>query len=227
MRISHSKKFVFLANPRTASTTIRNILDPYAEVSSRLISEITPSFPFYHHISARELKAIFQRKGWNWDDYRVFCVVRNPYDRMISLYRHQQKIYRESSSVGACRQSVQRYGFVHATKMAALYLTRPRTFDAFLRRVDTRKSLTTSLKEFAFDEAGRQLVTDILMFENLAAELPALLHSLGIEVEAEDIPHLNAARREVADSGLYTAENRQIMLEKFGYEIERFGYEPV
>ena len=33
-------------------------------------------------------KEIFDKKGWEWSLYRKFCVVRNPYDRVVSLYHH-------------------------------------------------------------------------------------------------------------------------------------------
>ena len=92
MRISHKKKFIFLANPRSASTSIRKILDPYSDISSKLISEVDQNFPFYHHITALELKNIFEKKGWDWDSYTKFCIIRNPYERIVSLYHHQQKI---------------------------------------------------------------------------------------------------------------------------------------
>lgn len=92
MRISHKYRFVFLANLRTGSTTVRSILDHYSDIKSVHITQISERFPFYHHISAQELKPIFEERGWDWSKYKKFCVIRNPYDRIVSLYHHSQQM---------------------------------------------------------------------------------------------------------------------------------------
>ena len=72
--------------PRAGSTTVRKNLDQYSDVKSVHVSETDADFPFFHHMTAAELKAAFESKEWQWDDYRKFCIVRNPYDRLVSLY---------------------------------------------------------------------------------------------------------------------------------------------
>lgn len=226
MRISHKKKFIFLANPRAASTTVRTILDPYSDVSSKLISEVDKNFPFYHHITALELKRIFDERGWDWGSYKTFCVIRNPYDRIVSLYHHQQRIYAEIDSLSSYHEAIRKYGFFHASKMIALFILRPKSFAEFVRRIDTSKSLTTSIKNFAFDDEGNQLVDKIIKFEDLSTELPKLLKKLDINVTEEQIPKLNSAKRTKLVVEFYTEEDIVLMQKYFGYEIERFSYEP-
>lgn len=228
MRISHRYKFVFLANPRTASTSVRSVLDPYSDISGCLGAKTTADFPFSDHIFARHLKAVFDERGWDWDAYTVFCVVRNPFDRMISLYHHQQKIHAKTGSFSSYLDTAKEYGPKHATKMLALNLTRPRNFKDFLKAANTQKALTTSLKNFAFDESGcEQMVDHILRFENLHVELPALLSELGIDVSKSMIPVLNSAKRGLGTIQYYDKEAIEIMHAKYGYEIERFSYEPL
>ena len=226
MRISHSKKFIFLANPRTASTSLRSVLDPHSDIKSRLVSDLTNDFPFYHHITARELEGEFRKRGWEWENYQKFCVVRNPFERIVSLYNHQQKIYKETSSPSRYFAAIGEYGFVHATKMCLLYLIRPKSFSEFVKRIDPKKSLTISIQNFTFDESGKSLVEYYVRFESLEHDLPEVLAKFGIEITKDAIPKLNSASREKPLEEFYGEEEIALMKEYYGYEIEKFGYEP-
>ena len=200
MRISHSHKLIYLALPRTGSTTARAILDAYADITSVHISEITPDFPFYHHISAPELKTIFAARGWNWNGYRKFCVIRNPYDRIVSLYHHRV----ENLTMHAHRSPV--------------------SFKQYVFQLNSSQRLPTSLQAFACDESGEFLVQDILQFEQLHSQLPAYLHQIGISFSADHIPHLNASKNRRPYRDYYDAETQARVGQLYRYEIERFGY---
>ena len=200
MRISHSHKLIYLAVPRTGSTTARNILDVSADITSIHISTITPDFPFYHHISALELKKIFAARGWNWDGYRKFCVIRNPYDRVVSLYHHRVENLAKNA-----HQS-------------------PPSFKQYVFQLNPTQRLPTSLQAFVCDESGDFLVQDILQFEQLHTQLPAYLHQIGISLSADQIPRLNASRNRRSYRDYYDAETKARIGQLYRYEIERFGY---
>lgn len=208
MRISHSRKFVFLATPRTGSTTARNILDNYSDIKSIHITETSEDFPYYHHISASELKSIFADRSWNWDSYKKFCVVRNPYDRIVSLYHldkklRTQKNYNQSESPSTIKQ---------------------KSFKDYVMTINPKQRLPTSLREFICDADGNFLVNDILMFEKLRDELPKFLDTLDISITSEEMPHLNASINRQQYQEYYDSELRQRVYDLYQYEIERFGY---
>ncbi|MDD4955629.1 MAG: sulfotransferase family 2 domain-containing protein [Candidatus Omnitrophica bacterium] len=81
MRISHKYKFIFFSNPRTGSESVRKALDPFSDIFSSVNDPV-----YNNHITPEELKNHFLKMGWDWDKYFKFCFVRNPWDRLVSIY---------------------------------------------------------------------------------------------------------------------------------------------
>tara|TARA_B100000809_G_scaffold85848_1_gene84263 strand:+ start:192 stop:842 length:651 start_codon:yes stop_codon:yes gene_type:complete len=214
MRISHSRKFIFLATPRTGSTTVRKILDNYSEIKSVHITEISSDFPFYHHISALELKNVFEDQGWDWGSYKKFCVVRNPYDRVVSLYHHNLKM-RENEKVKNAKSFIRKIRNM---------TTRTPSFKDYVMSINPKKRLPTSLESFLCDKDGNFLVNEILMFEKLRDDLPNFLNMLDISITPEDIPHLNASTNRQQYREYYDDDSKKKVHDLYRYEIEQFGY---
>ncbi len=211
MRISHAHKFVFLAYPRTASTSMRDLLDPFCEVRSVHIDEVTPDHPFYHHISAAELRTIFHARGWDWSMYRKFAVVRNPYDRVVSLYHHHDRHYR--SAVPGWRGLADRWGKV---------LRRRSRFARYVAELDPARRLHRPLSSFLGDENGRWLVDEVLRFESLDVEVPRLLSTLGLS--GAIMPRLNESRHRLSYRRYYNRRSRDCVARLYAEDIGRFGY---
>lgn len=216
MRISHKYKFVFLAYPRTGSTTVRAILDDYSDIKSVHISQTTKEFPFYDHILARELKPIFEKQGWDWFAYRRFCVVRNPYDRVVSLYHHYRRVNADKKKA--------RKSFYYFLKYTYFKLRPELTFSAYVMRFNRTRNLALPLREFICDEDGEFLVDDVLPFEHLHTALPDYLRQMGILVNQDKIPILNASANRQPYAHYYTDETRREVEMRYAYEIERFSY---
>ena len=87
MIISHSRRFVFFCAPKTGSESLRVLLSDQCE--EEVASDYrfrTRARPLYPHISPIEAKAVFLDRGWPWDKYQRYSMVRNPYPRLFSLY---------------------------------------------------------------------------------------------------------------------------------------------
>lgn len=100
--ISHEKKFIYIKNFKVAGTSVeaffeKYCLDPkieYQQTHQRdsIISkygiignrENGKRTKFYNHISAKDIKDFVGEQIFN--NYLKFCVVRNPYDKMVSYY---------------------------------------------------------------------------------------------------------------------------------------------
>lgn len=215
MRISHRYRFVFLSNPRTASRSIRRLIEDYSDVSSVDSSRTSKQSPFYHHMPASQVKKVFDDRGWDWYGYHRFCVVRNPFTRIVSLYHHYLDRRRRIGTHLAP---------VAQLKAVVKYKVLPRkSFSQYVLRPDKLRKLAMPLNDFVFDRDGTCLVDDILMFENLAEELLQYLREIGIDVNAQQIPMLGA-------SGIhdyrqyYDPATRNLVEHVYRYEIERFGY---
>jgi hypothetical protein len=190
-------------------------LDPYSDVRSVNVTRTRRDFPFYHHIPARELKAVFDERGWNWTDYRSFCVVRNPYSRVVSLYHHHLRMrvgkYLELSAVMRLRKRLR-------------YRLEPEpTFRDYVLSLAQRPGLARPFKGFAFDSAGNCLVDDVLRFETLATELPTHLQTLGLGQDAWQIPVLATSNiRDYREP--YDEETMETVGTLYQFEMERYGY---
>src|SRR6266446_313500 len=103
MLISHKKRFIYLKTIKTAGTSIeiyfeRECVDPSMYDGPRhLIDETCSEWgvvgyrgesltgkQWFNHMPARAIRDILSRKAW--DSYFKFCVVRNPFDKVVSYW---------------------------------------------------------------------------------------------------------------------------------------------
>lgn len=77
MIISKTNKFIFVANPKTATTSIAKIIKKYNDF-------VGPA-----HITQNEAKEILKNKNQviDFSDYYEFVFVRHPYTRILRLYQ--------------------------------------------------------------------------------------------------------------------------------------------
>ena len=100
MRISHSKKFLYIAIPKTASTSIRVALDPFSDVRGLR----SPCSALGPHATALMLQEYFRDKELKWGEYFKFCFVRNPWQRVVSQYFSVLRIAQEKAGTPAWQE---------------------------------------------------------------------------------------------------------------------------
>ena len=192
MRISHKNKFVFLAVPKTASTTIRLALTKYSDK----LSEDDADSPYHHHVSAKKLKKHFRYKNWNWNEYFKFAFVRNPWDRVVSIYGYLKSRALENRP------------------KPVFYLNNTKTFKEYIfNGVYYQPQLNHfgNISEFYIGK-----------FENLQQDFDIICDKIGIP--KQQLPHKNATKHKHYTE-YYDDETRQIVAEKYAKDIEYFGYE--
>lgn len=100
--ISHLYKFIYIKNVKVAGTSIEAYFEKYCvdpSVEHIVQHEIDTTISkygiignrengkknkYYNHMSAEEIKKYIGNDIFN--SYLKFCVIRNPYDKMVSLY---------------------------------------------------------------------------------------------------------------------------------------------
>lgn len=132
----------------------------------------------------------------------VFTLVRNPWDRMVSLYHWARAQHFD-------------HPMVHAAKS--------HTFDDFLTLPDIQTALRNDTAEtYVTDRAGQLRCDAFIRLEHLGTDLAPLEKHLGFRI---DMPHANASTHPPA-ADLYDKQSAALIADIFAPDIARFGYTP-
>lgn len=82
MRASLKNRWLYLANPRCGSTSLRKALDPYSD----LFSAPKARGEIRHHWTAREATEYLAGAGHAVEEFAVFTTVRHPWARTVSAF---------------------------------------------------------------------------------------------------------------------------------------------
>lgn len=133
----------------------QNYLAPFFDYGlkdlARLIIRRNLKLRFYNHISAREIRHYLGREIWN--QYYKFCVERNPWDRVLSLYywhykQESRPLLKEFLDTDLPYQLLKKRGFNLYTidnKIAVDQICFYENMDNDLRQVSSRLSLPEEL----------------------------------------------------------------------------------
>ncbi|MEZ5778332.1 MAG: sulfotransferase family 2 domain-containing protein [Paracoccaceae bacterium] len=218
MLLSTSHEFIFIHIPKTAGSSITNLLEPYCVRPKRTLwRSLSRRLPFreavgqaHFRVHERAEKIRSKLPDGIYGRFTTFAVVRNPYDHAVSHYEYMKQ-YR-SAKIAA--------RFEHVS------------FEDYLRlRARPRGLLERQFVNlpdqsfFVTDSAGKLIVDRILRFESLADDLRRLQDDL--RLDPVSIPHENKtrARSEQAPTASYfTDETRALLLKVYERDFELFGY---
>lgn len=201
MVISHQRKYVFIAVPKTASTSVHELL--VTECDGISVG------PRHCSIIPEECR-----------EYFLFCVVRNPYTRYLSLYDHIS--YHRSHR---CHELAYSLSF----SQFARWMSNPE-LEPIIEHSPEERSGGPCGSPGSDPFRGRDLCQAIflahllprircLRYENLASELTQLSF---VNKQASGLPWLN---RSVKDRHhLLDEESRQYIYEWAKDDFETFGY---
>lgn len=202
--VSHSKKFIFICNGKTGTTSIQNVLEKYNEMPD--IDNGYPNLWANKHIPPAVLKSFLPTSIW--DDYFKFVFVRHPLDWFISQYSFQTI----PSDDGIPNPPIVKTFTVKEVDFFYEYL-RP------YRGIPDAPTLYQTT--YVCDVDGNTIVDFIGHFENLAEDFNKIKAQIDCDV---DLPHLNPTNHPTYQE-CFTPEAMYRIRELWAKDFENFGYE--
>lgn len=223
MLLSHGHRVIFVHVGRTGGTSVERALAPVLGVPfeetyrcpeivagrsqvegpfARWARELHPDgYINCKHATAAQLRAIVGESVW--DSYFKFSIVRNPYDRLISVF--------------------------HMYKSAPMYADHPvRSYDRFgdyvdaLRRDPGSATDANRMSASILDASDRSMVDVILRYEQLQKDFESLRTRL--RVPGVELPHENMTERRRGISEYYDAAGRKVVYALYQRDFQAFGY---
>ncbi len=216
MLVSHAHRFIYLKTFKTAGTSVELYFQPYclppgaassdegsvtaAGIVGRRGEGASKTAEWYNHMPAVGVR---ERLGEEiWQSYRKFCVVRDPFEKIVSDFWFNQPAAERARLKNAPIRRVRR------------------AFTAFLRRPG-----------FPLDRPicaiGEELAVDrVLRYERLQADLAALCDELGIPWQPERMQRAKGEFRIRPESAAtyYSPAGRAQVAAAYAWERATFGY---
>lgn len=218
MILSLSHNFIFVHIPKTAGSSIMNILKPYdrkyrkslIRSLSRKLSFVEPADSAHFRVHDTASKIISKLSYPVWNNYFSFSVVRNPFDHAVSHYEYMKQFRSRAIAKEHQRMTFETYLNDRQKKPFHKRTT-------FVRMPDQAYYLLS--------KDGKIAVNKVIKFENLVKEWELLSQQIGIaDIK---LPHVNktiAKRGNTHFSEYYTSETEEIVRKIYQRDFELFGY---
>jgi hypothetical protein len=159
---------------------------------------------YLQHITMADIHALYPERPFA--DYFSFSIVRNPWDRLVSTYVHQD-------------------GHLLRTARARGIELEGLTFDDYVRAVsELQHAHLQEQHEYLVDEHGKPAVDYVGRFESLAAAFGEICRQLGIH-EVLSHEKKSTQRKSKDHRSYYSPETKKIVEKRYARDIEFFGYD--
>jgi len=173
---------------------------------------------FINHMSAGEIRRLVGDEIW--DSYYKFCVIRNPFDKLVSGFQMLEK--RKE------KYTVQRKLLEYASRFLRMgnpvdLVTGETKVDRFRSWIKNGGWLNDRNKYLI---KGAECMDFYIMFEDLENGVETVCNHLGVPFEPENIPKLKYGNRvcDISLSEYYDSETIKIVTNLYKIELDRFGY---
>lgn len=217
MLVSHRHQFIYTKTGKTAGTSVEIYFEPccvadptHADGSQGHKEYVSksgiigfrgrttpPGTKWWNHMPAAEIKRLLGKKIWN--SYFKFCVIRDPFDRAISLFfyvRKQGKIDNDPS-LPDCEQ-----------------------FESWL----INRRAAVNCDRYMID--GKFCLDDVIRYERLHADMERICNRLGLRWDPAAFPHTKKGIRPPGTTvaEMYTERAEEIVRQQNAFEFDFFAY---
>lgn len=221
MLVSHAKRFIYLKTIKTAGTSVELFFERYckpaaeadindhgrpAQVSAEGIigrrGRKTGEDVWYNHMQGRAVKGLLGDDIWG--SYFKFCTVRNPFDRLVSLWW----------MVG-CSPEV-------AVRAADDFPFARKTFSTWV--LETSK-WPADFPIYTID--GKPCVDDMIRYETLIDDLKRVCLRIGVEPDITRLERLKSANRKRPEHyrDYFDGPARKMTEARFADDLNLLGYQ--
>ena len=179
--------YIFIHITKTAGTSIGRAI----------------GLPVKHHLTAREVIAKIGKQKWN-AAYK-FTLVRNPWDKVVSLYEYRRK--KDKTKIASRGITFTEWvNLTHGQHQDPFYYNNVKSFQPQV--------------EWLKDDEGIIAIDFIGKFESIRTDFDQIKYTIGTNA---DLPHLNATNRSKFKD-YYSDETRELVACWYHEDIEFFGY---
>jgi len=231
MLVSHRHKFIYTKTIKTASTSVEMYFEPACRadgggrrgaLTDEMVSDAgivgycgpnRRGKRWFDHMAAKSIKNGLGDQ--TWDEYFKFCVIRNPFDKLVSAYHFYEWLAEYYSGWEKAKQIVC-HGLI--PRKSKDEVKRFRRWVAWTLWFSDRKN-------YLID--GRECVDFFIRYESLLNGIEIVCERINFPFEPEKIPKLNSSirPRHRAVAEYYDAKTIETVRKRFRFEIEHFGYE--
>lgn len=165
--LGNEKKCIYLPNPKTGSTTVREIIrytnEKYYYNTLKFNKDLYHDPDYHPHYNYSDMKLFLKKYKINLDECYTYTTIRNPWARLVSFYRY----------AGYDKNGIPQWHDNYDESTAYQY-----SFENFIKYFKVEKNSVVPIDQYAFDKDGKQLVNKIFILESLnLKEMMCCLHS--------------------------------------------------
>jgi hypothetical protein len=230
MPLCHNPPFIFIHIPKCAGTSIGDAL---TNAGCNLEFSGPAPLPlrfdldslWLHHAPAKKLRKVISDSVWR--SYFKFGFVRNPWDRLVSMFhyrRRKEPVYPSVTYDRSLGHATTRptYWHKHLVNARSTSVAPNESFGEWVQRQVVRNKLAKGFSccHYLYDDVGNLLVDEVFRYEHLESDFSHICNSLLLNAR---LARLNPS--EHADyRAYYTPYLRDLVTEYFAEDIQRFEF---
>ncbi|MBS9717102.1 sulfotransferase family 2 domain-containing protein [Pseudohalocynthiibacter aestuariivivens] len=213
MIISRGRRYIFIHIPKTGGTSMALALEtramkddimlgdtPKAVKRRHRVKGVPTSGRLWKHSRLAGIYGLVTQE--DVENFYIFTMVRNPWDRLVSYYRWLR---------------------VQTFKHPAVTLAKVHNFSNFLNHAETKSSIRREpYGSYVRDANGVERCALFVRLEHLEQDLNPLESHLGFAMRP--FPQTNASKREQDYRTVYSDQDAELVQTLCSEDIRRFGY---